>query len=276
MLLYPTKFKNYLHVMIMHKKRCYPIEAVLRNNRGKIIFNNREEVFAALIDLDYDGKKDLVTLRYNGYTLKMFGAIDNGDIIGIFRKECYNFLPVKDKDVIDIGANIGDSSIYFACKKAKRVIALEPYPKNYEMAKRNISINNLSDKINLMLAGCSAKYGYVTVDDNIFNDITPVRSTEDGTNIQLLALKDIAETQGIESAVLKMDCEGCEYDIILSCTEDILKKFSHIQIEYHHGYKNLRDKLEKCGFKVSATRPKYTVEGSHKMFAGWLYARLIS
>ena len=35
-----------------------------------------------------------------------------------------------------------------------------------------------------------------------------------------------------------------------------LKKFSHIIIEYHFGYKNLKEKLEKNGFKVSVTRPR--------------------
>jgi hypothetical protein len=52
-----------------------------------------------------------------------------------------------------------------------------------------------------------------------------------------------------------MDCEGYEYDIILSATVDILRQFSYIQIEYHYGYKNLKEKLEKCGFNVSFSRP---------------------
>jgi hypothetical protein len=52
-----------------------------------------------------------------------------------------------------------------------------------------------------------------------------------------------------------MDCEGCEYESILNANENTLQKFSHILIEYHHGYKDLKEKLEKSGFKVSVTRP---------------------
>ena len=42
-----------------------------------------------------------------------------------------------------------------------------------------------------------------------------------------------------------MDCEGCEYDdIILHAPSEVLNRLNHIQIEYHYGYRNLKDKLE--------------------------------
>ena len=70
-----------------------------------------------------------------------------------------------------------------------------------------------------------------------------------------------------------MDCEGCEYDSILETANEILQKFSHIQIEYHYGYKNLKEKLESAGFSVKVTKPYVTInyEGS-KWFLGFLYA----
>jgi len=33
----------------------------------------------------------------------------------------YKWLDVKGKDVVDVGANIGDSAIYFALRRAKRL-----------------------------------------------------------------------------------------------------------------------------------------------------------
>jgi FkbM family methyltransferase len=35
-------------------------------------------------------------------------------------------------EVINIGAFVGDSTIYFAVKGAKRIIAIEPHPKAFE------------------------------------------------------------------------------------------------------------------------------------------------
>ena len=43
-----------------------------------------------------------------------------------------------------------------------------------------------------------------------------------------------------ENLVLKMDCEGSEYRIILNTDKKILRKFTQIIMEYHFGYKNLK------------------------------------
>jgi hypothetical protein len=74
----------------------------------------------------------------------------------------------------------------------------------------------------------------------------------------------------------------------LNASIDDLSKFSHIQIEYHFGYQNLKTKLEECGFEVTCTKPSYFIpmnknritrlvlEGnmiqSNTMYIGWLYA----
>jgi hypothetical protein len=34
-------------------------------------------------------------------------------------------------------------------------------------------------------------------------------------------------------------------------------------IEYHYGYKNLKEKIEKSGFKVSVTRPIFQHRGNY-------------
>jgi len=49
-------------------------------------------------------------------------------IIEIFEEGMYEMVDVKGKVVVDVGAHIGDSTIYFALKGAKRVFAIEPHP----------------------------------------------------------------------------------------------------------------------------------------------------
>ena len=54
-----------------------------------------------------------------------------------------------------------------------------------------------------------------------------------------------------------------------------LAKFSHIHIEYHYGYKNLIQRLEKCGFKVSLLRRpilNFNPETKKKMYIGDIFA----
>ena len=44
-------------------------------------------------------------------------------------------------------------------------------------------------------------------------------------------------------------------EIISSVTNEVINHFSNIQIEYHNGYQEIKDKLEKCGFNVHVSKP---------------------
>jgi predicted RNA methylase len=67
------------------------------------------------------------------------GGTRNGDIRNIFVNNIYEHLPVEGRSVVDIGANIADSCIYFALHGANNVIGLEPFPRNYELAEKKYS-----------------------------------------------------------------------------------------------------------------------------------------
>ena len=102
-----------------------------------------------------------------------------------------------------------------------------------------------------------------------------MKKSTNGTKIPLITLSDLISKYKISTAVLKLDCEGCEYDSILTADKSILLKFTHIQIEYHYGYKNLKEKLENCGFTVTVTDPYYikNKQAGKSMFYGYLYAK---
>lgn len=52
--------------------------------------------------------------------------------------------------LLDIGANIGLFSIYYAISKTGNVYAFEPLPMNINELSKNININNLQNKINII------------------------------------------------------------------------------------------------------------------------------
>lgn len=275
---YRKIYKNYLSVVIQIIRKKFPIKAILRNGQC-VVLNNNFEAYATLLGLrdSLQSNNDMMIVSTKDLLkIKFYDSINNGDIIGVFLIEEYRSLPVKGRTIIDIGANIGDSAIYFGMHGADKVIALEPYPKNYETAKKNIELNNLSDKTNLILAGCSSTCGTITIDPEKERSVrSSLQESTHGIDVPLMTLESILKENKINSALLKMDCEGCEYEAILSSSTDTLQKFSHIQIEYHYGYKNLKSKLESCGFKVSITNPKYSWNYEAKkphMYFGWLYA----
>jgi FkbM family methyltransferase len=274
-LLCRSKFKNYLSVAIHMKLRKYPLVAKLRNKES-ILINSREEIISFLNNVDYDNKNNIVSLNRKGYAVKLFSAVGNGEWIEIFERKAYDFLQVKGNLVIDIGANIGDSSIYFALKGAASVVALEPYPKNYKIAKYNIELNNLTNKITILQAGIGPKDEHIFVDPEYAGTGQPLKVSSSGETVEVFSLQSILDKYNIQSAILKMDCEGCEYDAILSASDSTLKRFSRMQIEYHYGYQNICQKLKQIGFEVSVKKPTYQrnefAKNKH-MYIGYIYAK---
>tara|TARA_B110001454_G_scaffold218179_1_gene245484 strand:+ start:2845 stop:3144 length:300 start_codon:yes stop_codon:yes gene_type:complete len=88
-----------------------------------------------------------------------------------------------------------------------------------------------------------------------------LKESKDGIKIPLISLMDILKIQNFTNGILKLDCEGCEYDIILNTPKELLQKFTHIQIEYHNGYQNIKQTLESYGFKVNILKIENTKLG---------------
>jgi FkbM family methyltransferase len=244
---------------------------IMQKDDGKeciIIQNDKNELGAPVMGWDHDLKLDKVILPE--ISLQFYDGISNGDVFNIFYKKEYEFLPVKDKVVIDIGANIADSSIYFAMSGAKKVIALEPFPKNFEIAQKNIAMNGFTDKVELLNAGCCGGHSKdVILDPSAKGASCQTIQSSTGSNIHFFTLQELVDKYNIDShAILKLDCEGCEYDIIFSNSKTVLLNFSHIQIEYHYGFRDLEKHLVGGSFAVSHTNP----EIRDGMEIGWIYA----
>ena len=279
---YSRTYKNFLKVLLSASKNNFPITVKLKSGEQRTFYSIRDlGATSAGFKNWYKVENELVIINKNDFqNIRFHNALNNGDLFTCFFLEEYDFLPIKGKVVVDIGASIGDSSIYFALKGAKKVIALEPYPLNYESAKLNIKENNLSEKIHLFNAGCSGKDGTITINPSQEGPISSLKEFEHGKEIPLMSLSRIIKEFDIENGILKMDCEGCEYDSLLNLPNDELKKFSHVALEYHYGYKNLKKKLENCGFNIRRVSPPvYHFRSDHlnsKTFIGEIFAEQIS
>jgi FkbM family methyltransferase len=197
---------------------------------------------------------DYLTARYGKtadlFVLKetYFDKIYDGDYHGNF--------------VIDIGGYIGETALFFAQKGARRVFCVEPAPDNFRLLEQNISQSSFKDKIVVVRAAILDKDGIVEfyMDNQNYPSHHVANShefmkiyTRDALtyNIQAMSFQSLLEYTGLEEVdVVKLDCEGSEYDILLGTPDSVLKRVRKYIIEYHNGPDVLVKRLDDLGYKV--------------------------
>ncbi|WP_148224720.1 hypothetical protein [Vulcanisaeta moutnovskia] len=134
----------------------------------------------------------------------------------------YGMADYKGKVVLDVGAYVGDTLLYFLHNGARYVIAVEPVGKYVSELARNAMLNRI-DSRKFTIVG--AHYGKLSICDflNAFGGI------------------DVA----------KFDCEGCELGL---AKDPCIGKIPEYVIEYHSNdiLMELLTRFNNEGFKCSA------------------------
>lgn len=182
------------------------------------------------------------------------GTADASTIINnVIREEYGNFVLTKEPEwMIDAGAYIGDTAAYFSTKFPKlNVIALEPNPESYNMAKQNLA--PYGDSVVLLKKGLYSK------DQSQFfsGDSVGASIAETGFQIECTTISSLLEDYSIPRVdILKMDIEGAEEAIFLSNPEVWLARTELLIIEIHSPQIEslISHVLSKCGFSMRRYR----------------------
>jgi len=180
-------------------------------------------------------------------------SISSPVIREVFIEGLKNFSKIDNKTIIlDIGAYVGDTAIYYASQGAE-VISLEPSPINYRYLVKNIKLNKLNNKIVPILGAYC--YGSITkkflvepIPDASLSVISkPSIFKLKRIRVRCYTLRDLLKMVKnnfeFTNLYLKVDCKGCEKEIITK-ELDILKNFDEINIEYDPRFSELKiDKL---------------------------------
>jgi len=187
--------------------------------------------------------------RYEESSINFLGKnikfSDNEAFIGmvneIFIKKNYMFISKTNAPLIlDCGANIGLSAIFFKQIYPKsKIICFEPDPKIYELLKYNLNQFNYNDvqifnsavwvRDEKLIFETDKSWGGKIVSENNNKTITI-----DAINLNKY-LHDKVD-------FLKIDIEGAEYDVIMNCSELIIKNVNYIFFEWH-SFSNKDQKL---------------------------------
>jgi len=195
----------------------------------------------------------------------------------------YNIYINRPTVLLDIGMNVGISSLYFAAKQnILKVIGFEPVKETYGRAQRNVALNEgLGPKIQ------GENIGWGSVARTIEIDVSSERPGVAGIygcrgfadlekdNISKTTINIANADEIVRSArrqfdlvdpsiqiVAKIDCEGSEYEIIeCLCTNGSINLLSSIIMEWHWIEKDTKqpsvlvELLSKSGYDVICRAP---------------------
>ena len=170
--------------------------------------------------------------------------------------------------IIDVGAHIGLFSLFVSqfCKTGK-IFSFEPIRENFDLLVSNLGLNHTENvfPFNVGVSKKSGKLNLFLNNDQSAHSIFPKGS--ESITVEATSLQKIFDEKQISSCkLLKLDCEGAEYDIIDSLPMEYLDKIQNMAIEYHLAdtkpelIKNLILKIKNAGFKIK-TGPHYNDMG---------------
>jgi len=178
------------------------------------------------------------------------------DLRELYHFKEYSELDVKEKVVVDVGGNVGDTALFFLNNGASKIIFLEPSIEKCNIAKKNISLNHFEDKVIFLNEGLGEKSEKIRISNKYDNNSNPVFfKSEKGDELTITNLKNLDSRFNLESSVLKIDCESCEYNSLIESQLEIIKKFDEILVEYHAAPESLVKLLKKSNFEIDLRPP---------------------
>jgi len=215
-------------------------------------------------------KDDFLYFTYNKHHAKVNMKDRLACFYEVFVKREYDhLLPASGEHLLDIGASLGDSAIYFALNGAK-VHAYEPYLGTYKKAKQNIEGSGIQN-IEIINAGIGNE-GVVNLDGEISDTVDCGLTQKGNIETQIFSLEQVVKKHDLNEALLKCDCEGHENEIILGSSNEILRRFKRMAIEYHFGSEKIMKKLEDAGFAVKKELKTDVVINGTRTVIGMIYA----
>lgn len=220
----------------------------------------------------------------NGIFIKTVDANGAGTIAVVFIKKDYGLVE-NNSIIIDIGANIGVYSLFAACAKNTVIYAFEPHPSNFELLVKNVKLNKLEKNIipfnlavgakkekRILYLGEAPFHSFCPVSDSPFNALYPSHPgniKQESIGVECVSLKEVFDKNKIDHCdILKIDCEGAEYEILYNLPEEYFKKIKSIRLEYHNHRENVINTgeyllkfLEKKGFELKKYKKGSAYQG---------------
>jgi len=225
----------------------------VENDVNKLVFNSASYLFVVkkqFPELTLESHKEGVLARFKGLKLYIESSEEFFILKEVFIEKDYNLLSNEPFVVFDIGMNIGISSLFFGLQNnVKKIYSFEPVVTTYNQAKYNLELNlSYCTKIEAFNFGLG---GATRVEKVLYNaqakgncgirrESSLVIDKEDSSEIEIQiknvsdVLPDLFAQHPREKKVLKIDCEGAEYEILQKLNDDnLMVDIDVLLIEWH-------------------------------------------
>lgn len=131
---------------------------------------------------------------------------------------------------LDIGANIGNHTIFFSKICKLKVISFEPFEHCYKILTKNVYLNKINEQVTThhKAVGCASGTGTPIIVDS--NNLGQTRFVvQPSGDVEMVALDDLHFDQRV--SLLKIDVEGMELDVLKGGSELIKRDNPLIYIE---------------------------------------------
>ena len=189
------------------------------------------------------------------------------------------FVPKEGDTVIDIGAHIGRYTITSSKQvgDSGKVVAIEADPDNFELLKKNITLNKLTNVLPLNYAVFSTRTRMKLYEQSAsakYNSVMLARAgkTENYVEVNAETLDDILKQNGINQVNwIKIDVEGAEYEVLKGSTKTLASGNVSLLVEIHNiedpsHYDNIVDFVKHHNYEITFEQ-RYDDSGeSHIIF----------
>lgn len=176
------------------------------------------------------------------------------DVVTIFDVFCRPEYRVQPTDtlILDIGANIGAFTMYAAIKAPKAtIIAYEPVSYVYERLVQQCDQGSLGARIKLVNAavGKNDERRRILLGNNdAVSSLYSQPGFSPADEVDVLSINSVLESMKERVSLLKMDCEGAEWDILDALSEESIRNVDRVCLEYHllghHNWRHLLARIQ--------------------------------
>jgi FkbM family methyltransferase len=186
------------------------------------------------------------------FGLDTYGLFSSGWLVGC-----------RPRRVLDIGAHVGSFTLaVFAQLPDAICVAYEASPTTFNYLCDNVRRSGASERVAVVSAAVTNYDGEVTLHSGTKGDgsasIIP-RDEDNGILVSTISFDRVVAERG-PFELVKLDCEGAEYGIILGSRRESWESVRHVVLEYHPVRGHSWAELERCfsdlGLQVVVHEPR--------------------